>query len=235
MTDLATDALLDQIAKLRAKAEGTNNPHEAELFAAKVAELLAKHNLDEAMLRSRDAEREQGPIGEHPFGLRVPDAWRERIMAGVAKLYYCKLLYTRRRSGQADARSWRFVGREHNAIVAKAMAEYLFATVKRMAREYSSERSLQSNFRKGAGDRLYNRMLELAAAQRATPAAGAGDGTALMVLTEDQALADYLANTPTGKSRSHKHGAGSHAGWEAGGRIGLNTQVTETRAERMLS
>lgn len=229
-----TDALLDQIAKLKAKAEGTNNPHEAELFAAKVAELLAKHNLDEAMLRSRDADREQGPIGEHPYGLRVPDAWRERIMAGVAKLYYCKLLYTRRYNGKIDDRSWRFVGREHNAIVAKAMAEYLFATVKRMAREHSDERRIQSNFRKGAGDRLYNRLRELADAQRAEPAKGTGDGMALMVLTEDQALADYLAGVKVGGSRSHKHGAGSIAGWEAGGRIGLNTQIKETRAERMI-
>lgn len=232
--DPATEALLDQIAKLEAKAKGTNNPHEAELFAAKVAELLAKHNLNEAMLRSRDATRTQGPIGRHPFGQRVPDAWRERIAIGVAKLYYCQITF-KTPGGKVDQWSWTFNGREHNAKVAIAMTEYLFATVKRMAREHSPIAREQKNFRKGAGDRLYSRLMELAAAQRSDRTEQGGNGTALMVITEDQAVADFLGNVKSVKGKGHAHGDGSRAGWEAAGRIGLNTQVTETRAERMLS
>lgn len=228
-----TDILLDRIAKLQAKANGTTNQAEAELFAAKVAELLAKHNLDEAMLRARDADREQGPIGKHPFGKRVPDAWRERIMSGVARLYFCRILITTR-NGRADPHSWTFVGREHNAVVAKAMAEYLFATVKRMAREYSPYKAEQSNFRKGAGDRLYNRLYEMAEAQRAEQPGGVNNGMALMVVTEDQALADYLGDVTVVKSKTHKHGRGSQEGWEQAGRIGLTTQIKETRTERMI-
>lgn len=229
-----TQALLDKIAKLEAKAKGTTNPAEAELFAAKVAELLAKHNLDEAMLRSRDAEREQGPLGKHPFGKRVPDAWRERIVMGVARVYFCQPMFMQR-NGKADPHSWQFVGREHNAIVAIAMADYLIATVKRMAREYSPLKREQANFRKGAGDRLYRRLYELAESQRAPVSTNPGDGTALMVLTEDQAIAEFLGDVKQTKGKAHKHGRGSNEGWDAAGSIGLNTQVTETRAERMLS
>lgn len=224
-----TEVLLDRIAKLRAKAEGTSNQAEAELFAAKVAELLAKHNLDEAMLRSRDATREQGPIGEHLFNVRVPDAWRERILIGVAKVYFCEVIFN-----AGNVRSYRLVGREHNAVVAKAMAEYLFATVKRMAREYSSVSREQKNFRKGAGDRLYMRLRELAAEQRKEQR-GVGNGMALMVRTEDQALDEWMAHIETIKGKGHRHGAGSNAGWDAAGNISLNTQVTETRASRMLT
>lgn len=230
-----TTALLDTIAKLKAKAEGTNNEAEAALFAAKVAELLAKHNLDEAMLRARDADREQGPLGKHPFGQRVPDAWRERILIGVAKLYQCQTMFHRKGSA-VDQWSWQIVGREHNAIVAKAMAEYLFATVKRMAREYSPVSREQKDYRKGAGDRLYHRLWTMAEEQR-KPTSSSGDatGTALMVVTEDQAIAEYLGDIKQSKGKGHKYGEASYDGYEEAGRIGLNTQVKETRAERMLS
>lgn len=230
-----TQAMLDKIAALRAKAESTTNPHEAEIFAAKVAELLAKHNLDEAMLRSRDADREQGPLGKHPFGKRVPDAWRERIVMGVARVYFCKCVFYTDARGKANPHSWEFVGREHNAIVAIAMADYLIATVKRMAREFAPGKREQANFRKGAGDRLYRRLYELAESQRAPISTSPSDGTALMVLTEDQAIEEFLGDVSETKGRTHKHGAGSQAGWEAAGNIGLNTQIKETRAERMLS
>lgn len=227
-----TDLLLDRIAKLKAKAEGTSNQAEAEVFAAKVAEMLAKHNLDEAMLRARDATREQGPIGSHPFSKRVPDAWREYIVVGVARLYQCQTVFNKV-NGKTDQWSWRFVGREHNAVVAISMADWLIATVKRMAAEHSTIKSVQKNFRKGAADRLYKRLYDLAEAQRAPT--GTGDGTALMIRTEDQAIADYLGDINQSKMKSHKHGAGSAAGWKAADSINLSPQVTETRAERLLA
>ncbi len=227
-----TEQLLDRISKLQAKAASTTNQAEAELFAAKAAELLAKHNLDEAMLSARDAARDQGPIGRHPFGMRVPDAWRERIIDGVARLYFCRVVFATR-NGKPEPHSWTFVGREHNAVVAKAMAEYLIATVKRTAREHSPISRMQKNFRKGAGDRLYNRLHELSQAQR-QPTAEHGNGMALMVVNEFDQLDAYLGDVQIIKSKTHKHGAGSLAGWEQAGKIGLNTQIRETRASRMI-
>lgn len=229
-----TLAMLDRVAKLRAKAQGTDNEAEAAIFLAKVAEMLAKHNLDEAMLDARDSDREQGPIGRHNFGQRVPDAWRERIVTGVARVYFCKITFGLK-NGKADPHDWRFNGREHNAIVAMAMAEYLFATVKRMAREYSPISREQKNFRKGAADRLYNRLYKMAEDARPKGPIPESNRMALMVIDEDRAVADFVGNVKSIPNKSHRHGAGSSAGWEAGGSIGLNTQVTETRASRMLS
>lgn len=232
--DAATTAMLDQIAKLQAKAKGTDNEAEAALFAAKVAELLAKHNLDEAMLRSRDADRQQGPIGTHNFGQRVPDAWRERILIGVARVYFCKVTFGLR-SGKADPHAYRLTGREHNVVVAKAMAEYLFATVKRMARSYSPISREQKDYRKGAGDRLYRRLYDMAEAQRQPDPQASGNGMALMVVTEDKAIEQFLGNVKVTKGKGHRYGDNAADGWNEAGSIGLNTQVTETREGRLLA
>ena len=42
----ASDTLIDKIRKLLAKAEATDNAHEAEAFSAKAAQLIAAHRVD---------------------------------------------------------------------------------------------------------------------------------------------------------------------------------------------
>lgn len=232
---IETEALMDRISKLLAKAKGTNNEHEAAIFAAKAAELLAEHNLTEAMLSARDATREQGPIGRHPFGTRVPDAWRERVVVGCAKLYFCRIVFGVDARDKPLPHTWTFVGREHNAKVAAAMADYLIATVKRMAREYSPITREQRDFRKGAGDRLYERLWAKWREQNTGPAT-APSGTTLPALykAEELALAEYLGDINKIKGRGHKYGENAWDGRAAADRISLDAQVRETRAERMI-
>lgn len=52
-------AIEDKIAKLLAKAEGTNHPAEAETFMAKAEELMLKHGIERAMLESRSTKRQE--------------------------------------------------------------------------------------------------------------------------------------------------------------------------------
>lgn len=232
--DLEQEAVLDRISKLMAKAKGTNNEHEAAIFMAKAAEMLAKHNLSEALLRERDVNRSEGPIGGHPYKGRVPDRWRELILMGCCKVYFCKLT-----SGYG--RQYTVYGREHNAVVAKLMAEYLFATVKRMAREYSPHKAEQGDFRRGAGLRLYQRLVELYNTQNAPPPV-VTTGTTLPALYagEENAVQAYMENLFGGglkakAGRGMKLGSGAAAGRAAANGISLNTQVgRETRASRML-
>lgn len=230
-----TEQIMDRIAKLMAKAKGTNNENEAAIFAEKAAELLAEHNLTEEMLRHRDADREQGPIGGHPYAGRVPDQWRQWILNGCSKLYFCQLIMTGR-----GKKTYTFYGREHNAKVASMMSDYLFATVKRMAREYSPVKAEQNDFRKGAGLRLNQRLRELHDLQNPPQPVGASnpDGLPALYANEARAVDSYIAelfpNLRTGKSRPARMGAGAQAGRAAADRIGLNTQVRETRANRML-
>ena len=65
-------SITDKINALYAKAEGTDNEHEAEIFAAKAAELLAEHNLTRSDLGSpEEYGKKTTPftIGGGPYGL----------------------------------------------------------------------------------------------------------------------------------------------------------------------
>ena len=46
-----SEVLLDRIRKLLAKAEGTDNANEAEVFSAKAAQLIAEHRIDPTHVR----------------------------------------------------------------------------------------------------------------------------------------------------------------------------------------
>lgn len=45
--------IVETIAGLLAKAEGTDNPHEAETYTRKAEELMLKHNIDQAIVASK--------------------------------------------------------------------------------------------------------------------------------------------------------------------------------------
>jgi hypothetical protein len=230
---METESILDRVAKLLAKAKSTTNEHEAALFADKAAELLAKHNLDEAMLRSRDADREQGPVGSHSYGKRSPDRWREMILQGCAALYFCKLTVS---PYIKSVGRHQFIGREHNAKVAMLMADYLIATTKRLAREHSPHKADQNDFRKGCALTLYHRMHAMRA-EMSKPVSNTTGTNALVIYdAEDKAIAEFMAGKfgKASKRSGIKLGASGAAGRAAGERISLNTQVTETRASRML-
>lgn len=230
------ESILDKVQKLMAKAKGTENENEAAIFAAKAAELLAKHNLDEALLRDHQQGKEEGPIGEHPYEGRVPDRWRELILQGCAKLYFCKLL----RHQVGGKKRYTLYGREHNAVVAKLMAEYLIATVKRMARQYSADKATQGDFRRGAGLRLYERLVALYNEQN-KPAPASATGTTLPALYRgeenaiDQYIADRFPNLRSArKGKPMKHGAAAWAGRSAADSISLSTQVGGGKARAVL-
>lgn len=233
---MSDEAIMDRIAKLMAKAKGTSNEHEAAIFAEKAAELLAEHNLTEEMLAQRDVDREQGPVGTHKYNGRAPDQWRVWILQGTARLYFCHLIATKTYNGKV----YEFIGREHNAKVAQLMSDYLIATVKRMAREYSPHKPDQGDFRKGAGLRLHRRLYDLYEQQNTkVPTEANPDNLPALYASESQAVEEYLRkqfpNLRAGKTgRPVKMGEGARAGMAAADRIGLNTQVRETRASRMI-
>lgn len=227
MTDTDHESILDKVSKLMAKAKKTDNEHEAAIFAAKAAEMLAKHNLDEAQLKGYESSLEEGPIGSHAYEGRIADRWRELIAMGCAKLYFCELTKAH------GSREYTFHGREHNAKVAMLMLEYLIATVKRMGREYSSVRREQADFRKGAGVRLYERLNELYnASVKPAPTSAQIAGTTLPALyqQEEDAVKAYLSKAipnlrSGGKARGMKMGLGAAAGRQAANKISLNKQV----------
>lgn len=85
--------IVEKIKALLAKASGTDNEAEAEIFFAKAYELMEKHQLDVTDLESEDPMGEE--IGVSAKGRGGVD-WNERLMFPVARYYGCKAIQQHR-------------------------------------------------------------------------------------------------------------------------------------------
>lgn len=80
------EKIVDQIRKIKRKADGTNHEAEAEIFLKKVADLLSKHGLTEADLRE---EKIVNLFGHSIVDLKYSDAWRFQILEACAAFCGC--------------------------------------------------------------------------------------------------------------------------------------------------
>jgi len=223
--------LLDKIRKLKAKAEDpATTEAESMAFAAKVAELLAQHGLEEAQLRVEDQE-------QMSHEAEIMRSWNaspaRRTMAWAAcRLYMVYAIRHNHPKGQ-----WTLVGKKHNITMTRDMVEYLVKAVPRLSREYKSSNpgANEIDFRRGAFVRVAERLEELRkqqaqAAQPAyTPQGNPGNLPALYV-SEIQLAKSYVAsvlhiNVVSSRGRSIKQGWDAAAGRRAGDGISLSRQV----------
>ena len=79
MTD---DLWLERVRKLLAKAEGTENPHEAEAFSAKAAALIARYRISPERLRA--AVDETLAVRRRPMGKGAYVRARLALLMAVA-------------------------------------------------------------------------------------------------------------------------------------------------------
>ena len=56
----ADESVVRRVRKLLDKAEGTSNPHEAEAFSRKAAEIAARHRIDHERLAAAEQSGELG-------------------------------------------------------------------------------------------------------------------------------------------------------------------------------
>ena len=239
------EALLQRIRALRSKAEDKSvSEEEAALYSAKVAELLQKHNLDESTLNIEDQE----PISSEEWRLDYGgDSWRRALCHQCALLYFCEGYVDHYVTFGKARDSFRFIGRAHNIVVAREMAEYLINTTLRLGRQYRADHNAPhrdfTNFLRACGMRIAVRLQEKRkeAQDQAPQRAANGNPGNLPALYEDEnalckaflkANARNLKGTRAGSMRGH----GAHAGWAAGGEVGLNTQLSNSKSNaRLLS
>lgn len=240
------DSIRRKIAALFAKAENSaTSEEEAAIFMDKAFELLAKYNLTRDDLGSD----EDDPIGGMSINDYYKEEWRGVIWDSVARLYGCKCYFRkvktkkRRSDGTKDAAQYLMFGRKSNVFVASSMAMYLVRTVVRMA---NSERRLlktlatdgrfQKNFMKAAAQRLSERIDAILDNKMR---AHVSNGTNLPAIYKDDSDGiDKFMDETLGNFRIKDHGdlvvqedaAGSKEGYEAGDRIGLDTQL-ETKSQ----
>jgi hypothetical protein len=88
----ANDTLVERVRKLLAKAESTSNAHEAEVFSAKAAELIAAHRLDPQQIRD---SLEHGSLGLRrlPLGRGAYVRARLALLMAVAASHDCEVVF----------------------------------------------------------------------------------------------------------------------------------------------
>jgi hypothetical protein len=88
----ADEQLLVKVRKLLAKAESTQNPHEADAFATKAAELIAAHRIDTARLAAAGRD-EALTIRSVPIGRGAYVRARLALLGAVADSHDCELVW----------------------------------------------------------------------------------------------------------------------------------------------
>jgi hypothetical protein len=235
--DTKLEALLRKIRALKAKAEDKGTTEAESLaFAAKVAELLAQHGLEEAQL---SVEEQTGVSHEDYVSDWNTSPYRRALAIAVCRLYMVSPLIRSKKGSP-----WTLVGRQHNIIMVKEMAAYLIKTTIRLSNAYGKINPKGVvDFRRGCFKRLTERVLELReeqarkAAPEYTPQGNPGNLPALY-RNETQLAAAYISQhygkTGTYKQRSGKYGADAIAGRAAGDSISFNTQVGGGRSNHLL-
>jgi hypothetical protein len=117
MTQKNIDKIKNQIAALLAKAEGTDNQHEAESFAAKAAEMLEKHQLSLGDVVKNDP-LERSVICMLPKTRKV---WHTLLPNIVGRYYGCKVVCMQEQSADVYVA----VGRESARVVAVLMYPFI--------------------------------------------------------------------------------------------------------------
>ncbi len=105
-----SDAMLDKVRKLLAKAENPAcTPAEAEAFNLKAAELIAKYGVDRAMLAEADPTSDV--VGDRVIDLLPPYAIDKcGLLSGVASALRCQAVRRQTRSGERKAFSMHLFG-----------------------------------------------------------------------------------------------------------------------------
>jgi len=226
--DTKLNTVLDKIRKLRAKAEDPSTTEAESLaFAAKVAELLALHGLEEAQLKIED---QVGIVHEHHDGYHWSHNPAYRLVVwAVARLYMTKAVYRGRLA------PWLIVGRPHNLVMVRDMTQYLFRTTERIGREWNKKNPDGNigDFRRGCLARLAERLHELHQQQTAsepqwTPTGNPSNLPALY-RNERQQVASYINDVLNMRLRhmgsKFRQGDASAHGRRAADDISLSRQV----------
>ena len=144
MSNEALQKIKQRIMALLAKANGTDNEHEAEAFLGKANDLLQQYQLDIG-----DLVAGNDPILNHP-GLHAAHsghAWRWKLYHAVGAMYGCKSIMEngllRDEDGKVvskngkvvDAYTLRLVGRESAIITVDLMYPWIVSQVRAAAKQ----------------------------------------------------------------------------------------------------
>jgi Protein of unknown function (DUF2786) len=225
-----TEELLRKIKLLKRKADDPGTTEAESLaFAAKVADMLAQHGLEEASL---DLNAQEAEVGHEDYISNWNSSpARRRLAIAVCNLYFVKPII---RLGKKQP--WSLVGRKHNILLVKEMATYLIKTTVRLSNQYGRENPLGNviDFRRGCFARLSERITTMYYEQQRAKAEYTPQGNPMnlpaLYRNEEDMMRRYIGKVwprlGVIKQRPIKQGISAMAGRAAGDKISLNQQVS---------
>ncbi len=206
-----------KIAALIAKAEGTDNEHEAETFMSKAHELLERYNLSRLEL---DPEGHTDPLSHdtEAFTWFASSSWHGNLYNAASHFYGCKMI--RNKIG-ANKYSSILIGREAARETVKIMYPYIVEQVKAHAKTLQTRypQMSQSIARRQMAAALTSRIWNLVHKWSLDKG---NEEKALVPVDENQAYMDSLMETQETKGRSKGAGTAAHS---AAGAIKLSRGV----------
>jgi hypothetical protein len=217
-TSPADHVLVARVRKLMDKAVATSNPHEADAFSRKAAELIARHRIDPGALVGVRGD----DIGVREIGLGRGAYVRARLalLMAVAEAHDSRVVFASTPTGTIAY----VAGHRSDLDLVEVMYTSLHAqAAARMALERRATPAATQRHRRsflfGYADRVATSFDEVRAAAQArspTPVAVDGAGRALAHL-ERVAQVDEFVGQRFGRVRTARSSAGAElGGWSAG-------------------
>lgn len=207
MTDELTEAdqsLIERVRKLLDKAEGTDNGHEAEAFAAKAADLIAQHRIDPARLAERGDAGDDLIVSELNIGRGAYVRGRIALLANIADAHDVRMVFQATPTGSIVF----LAGRREDVELVEVLYASLHSQVASQMRTIkrstgaATQRERRS-FLFGFADRIGQLMAESKAAARVRSECAADGGASVaLAVRERRVRVDSFAEQRWGKVRS---------------------------------
>ena len=230
-----SEALLDRIRKLLAKAESTDNANEAEVFSAKAAELIAEHRIDPTHVR--DA-LEHGSLALRRIAVGRGAYVRARLalIDAVARNHDCEVVFETAGTGTTAV----LAGYESDLDVTEVLYTSLHAqAASQMAGVRMRTPAATQRWRRSFLFGFANRVAEQLAAARARAAASAmtpsrsaarPGGPALPDVLDRSARVRAFAADSFGRVVAARAAApAQRTGWRDGHRAAANIDLGRSR------
>jgi hypothetical protein len=215
------DKIVDKIRKLKAKAEGTSNEAEAEIFNQKVQELMHQHNITHLGVETDRVQKDTGSI--------YSDAWRQHLVTAISEANFCSAMMSeRRRPNGRKYNQLGFLGSADNVEAAMAQYHILEKTVVNMAKAYSPHRAQRLSYERGMGTRLAVRVVERHRAAMAQEQPSGGGGLPAVVDQEQHLNEKYMEDRNFKRRKSTQHTKTDHhtvRGYRDGDRVNMEDQL----------
>lgn len=229
----AGQTLIARVRKLMDKAAATSNPHEADAFSRKAAELVARHRIDPDELV--DARADDLAVRELALGRGAYVRARLALLMAVAEAHDSRVVFASTPTGTVayvagHVSDLDLVEVMYTSLHAQAAAQM---ALERRATPAATQRHRRS-FLFGYADRVATSFDEVRAAAQAgssTPVAVDATGSSLARLERVQQVDEFVGRR-FGRVRTARSSAGAElGGWSAGSAAAARADLGRQRVE----